>query len=99
MAGPTRIGFLIPTGRPGCEACANKLPAAEAVLMPGPSELPSADSAGQAVDYKKLIDLDASDVVANADGFDCPVCMMAVPAGVGVTLRECLHNFCRLVNG
>ena len=40
MAGPTRIGFLIPTGRPGCEACANKLPAAEAVLMPGPSELP-----------------------------------------------------------
>ena len=76
MAGPTRIGFLIPTGRPGCEACANKLPAAEAVLMPGPSELPSADPAGQAVDYKKLIDLDASDVLANADGFDCPVCMM-----------------------
>jgi RanBP-type and C3HC4-type zinc finger-containing protein 1 len=48
------------------------------------------------VDYKKLVDLlDGSDVVTNADPFDCPVCLMTVPAGVGVTLRECLHNFCR----
>ncbi|EFX66469.1 hypothetical protein DAPPUDRAFT_64670 [Daphnia pulex] len=47
-------------------------------------------------DYKKLVDLlDGSDVVTNADPFDCPVCLMTVPAGVGVTLRECLHNFCR----
>ncbi len=48
------------------------------------------------VDYKKLVDLlDGSDVVTNADAFDCPVCLMIVPVGVGVTLRECLHNFCR----
>lgn len=48
------------------------------------------------VDYNKLVDLlDQSDVVTNADSFDCPVCLMTVPAGVGVTLRECLHNFCR----
>ena len=48
------------------------------------------------IDYKKLVDLlDVSDVVTNADSFDCPVCLMTVPAGVGVTLRECLHNFCR----
>ncbi len=48
------------------------------------------------VDYKKLVDLlVGSDVVTNADPFDCPVCLMTVPAGVGVTLRECLHNFCR----
>ena len=90
--------MFIPTGRPGSEACANKLPVAEAVLMPGPSELPSADPAGQAVDYKKLIDLDASEVVANADGNDCPVCMM-VPTKVGVSLRKCQHNFGRFVNG
>ena len=39
--------------------------------------------------------LDQSDVVTNADSFDCPVCLITVPARVGVTLRECLHNFCR----
>ena len=49
------------------------------------------------IDYKKLVDLlDQSDVVTNADSFDCPVCLITVPARVGVTLRECLHsNFCR----
>lgn len=50
------------------------------------------------VDYKKLVDLlDQSDVVTNAQSFDCPVCLMTVPARVGVTLRECLHNFCRFL--
>ena len=48
------------------------------------------------VDDKRLVDLlDGSDVVTNAEAFGCPVCLMTVPAGVGVTLRECLHNFCR----
>ena len=86
------VFFFAQLGTGLCEVCANKQ-----LELISPSKLSSAE-AGQAVDYKKLIDLDASDVVANADGFDCPVCMM-VPTKVGVSLRKCQHNFGRFVNG
>ena len=31
----------------------------------------------------------------NAEAIDCPICLMAVPTRVGVTLRDCLHSFCK----
>ncbi|XP_057373171.1 uncharacterized protein LOC130694045 isoform X2 [Daphnia carinata] len=77
-----------PTTRSGCKACAYKRPMDQSET--------NDDIKETRVDYKKLVDLqDQSDVVTNAESFDCPVCLMTVPAGVGVTLRECLHNFCR----
>ena len=77
---------VYPMTNPRCEPCGNQRRPEEAVHV--------ADSQ-TAVDYKKLIDLDHSEVVANFADFDCSVCLMNVPSGVGITLRECLHNFCR----
>jgi RanBP-type and C3HC4-type zinc finger-containing protein 1 len=38
---------------------------------------------------------DGDALAPNAEDVDCPICLMAVPARVGVTLRDCLHSFCR----
>ena len=35
--------------------------------------------------------------VTNDDEFDCPVCFTGIPAGEGVRLRGCLHQFCKWV--
>ncbi|XP_066254774.1 uncharacterized protein [Euwallacea similis] len=45
--------------------------------------------------YMQLVSLDSADVVPNADKFECLVCFLEVAPNEGVTLRECLHQFCR----
>ncbi|CAG9772764.1 unnamed protein product [Ceutorhynchus assimilis] len=45
--------------------------------------------------YLQLVNLDSADLVANADVFECLVCFLEVAKGDGVTLRECLHQFCK----
>lgn len=45
--------------------------------------------------YLQLVNLDSADLVPNADIFECLVCFLEVARGDGVTLRECLHQFCR----
>ncbi|XP_030748992.1 uncharacterized protein LOC115877061 [Sitophilus oryzae] len=45
--------------------------------------------------YLQLVTLDNADLVPNADAFECVVCFLEVDAKQGVTLRECLHQFCR----
>ncbi|KAI9557786.1 hypothetical protein GHT06_014535 [Daphnia sinensis] len=95
VLGPVDAGWTCPgctltnsTTRSGCNGCTYKRPMDHSETDDKTKET--------RVDYKKLVDLlDQSDVVTNAESFDCPVCLMTVPAGVGVTLRECLHNFCR----
>lgn len=39
--------------------------------------------------------LDASGVVFNFEAFTCKICFSDIEAGNGVTLRDCLHSFCR----
>ena len=47
-------------------------------------------------EYLILQDLDdTSGVAANAVPFDCPVCLDFKQIGDGITLRECLHSFCK----
>lgn len=48
--------------------------------------------------YQKLLNLEQDDAVPNAEDFNCSVCLMEVPTGIGVTLRDCLHSFCKLVD-
>lgn len=36
-------------------------------------------------------------LVENQEEFECPICFDEIQVGDGVVLRECLHNFCRLV--
>lgn len=46
--------------------------------------------------YLQLINLDNADLVENVEPFECMVCYMEIQPGEGVTLRECLHQFCKL---
>ncbi|KAK9737140.1 Ubiquitin family [Popillia japonica] len=45
--------------------------------------------------HLQLLDLDNGDLVANTEVFECMVCLMEIGNGDGVTLRECLHQFCK----
>ncbi|GJQ82784.1 hypothetical protein Trydic_g13487 [Trypoxylus dichotomus] len=45
--------------------------------------------------HLQLLDLDNGDLVANTEAFECMVCLMEIGTGDGVTLRECLHQFCK----
>lgn len=45
--------------------------------------------------YLQLINLDNADLVETVEAFECMVCYMEIPPGEGVTLRECLHQFCK----
>ncbi|XP_065164081.1 LOW QUALITY PROTEIN: uncharacterized protein [Atheta coriaria] len=46
--------------------------------------------------YYELMNLDNSDLVPNCDAFECLVCLTEVKPKEGVTLRECLHQFCKM---
>ena len=37
-------------------------------------------------------------IIPNVEPFECPICYGDIDIGEGVTLRECLHNFCRWVD-
>lgn len=45
--------------------------------------------------YQQLVNLDNEDLVPNVEGFECLVCLADCLPGEGVTLRECLHQFCK----
>jgi hypothetical protein len=46
--------------------------------------------------YLQLVNLDNKDLVENREPFECVVCFTEIAPGDGVTLRECLHQFCKL---
>ncbi|KAJ3654035.1 hypothetical protein Zmor_013249 [Zophobas morio] len=46
--------------------------------------------------YLQLVNLDNKDLVENREPFECVVCFMEIAPGEGVTLRECLHQFCKI---
>ncbi|XP_055614394.1 ranBP-type and C3HC4-type zinc finger-containing protein 1-like [Uranotaenia lowii] len=50
--------------------------------------------------YSELVNLDAADLIANVDPFDCPICFGHFKQYEGIVLRDCLHSFCKecLVN-
>lgn len=45
--------------------------------------------------YLQLINLDSEDLVKNVDQFECLVCFLDIAPQEGITLRECLHQFCK----
>lgn len=45
--------------------------------------------------YRQLMDLDNTDLVENIEPFECVICFLEVAPHEGVTLRECLHQFCK----
>ncbi|CAG9853836.1 unnamed protein product [Phyllotreta striolata] len=49
----------------------------------------------EAQTYYQLLNLDNTDLIENVEPFTCLVCFAEIPAKEGVTLRECLHQFCK----
>nr|XP_023018305.1 uncharacterized protein LOC111507249 [Leptinotarsa decemlineata] len=45
--------------------------------------------------YLQLVNLDNADLVENNFPFECMICFLEIPPREGVTLRECLHQFCK----
>ncbi|OXB66030.1 UNVERIFIED_CONTAM: hypothetical protein H355_005185 [Colinus virginianus] len=45
--------------------------------------------------FQQLLRLEQEVLVPNQESMECRICFQHVPAGQGVLLRECLHNFCR----
>lgn len=43
----------------------------------------------------QLLNLDNTDLIENVDTFTCLVCFLDVGPKEGITLRECLHQFCK----
>ena len=46
--------------------------------------------------YLQLVNLDNNDLVENTMTFECPICLSDIEPNRGVTLRECLHQFCKV---
>uniref|UniRef100_T1JMG8 RanBP-type and C3HC4-type zinc finger-containing protein 1 n=1 Tax=Strigamia maritima TaxID=126957 RepID=T1JMG8_STRMM len=49
----------------------------------------------KAENYQRFIDLEEIQFVANVQTFECKVCESDIDVGEGITIRECLHTFCR----
>lgn len=45
--------------------------------------------------YQELLDLEDLGYVPNYEPFECPVCLVQYDCIEGVTLRNCLHTFCK----
>lgn len=45
--------------------------------------------------YRQLCDLENGDIVPNLEAVECPICFTECKAYEGVTLRDCLHVFCK----
>ncbi|XP_069507053.1 ranBP-type and C3HC4-type zinc finger-containing protein 1 [Ambystoma mexicanum] len=97
--------------RPGCMMCSTERPANYTVpdiYKPDEEELARLHNEELAMmqyeqvremqrtqNYERLIQVDEQSLVPTDDAIDCPVCYVTLEPGEGVTLRECLHSFCR----
>lgn len=45
--------------------------------------------------FRALKQAEEADFVTNNEKFDCPICFSGTEVGEGVTLRGCLHQFCK----
>ncbi|XP_051158418.1 uncharacterized protein LOC127279840 isoform X2 [Leptopilina boulardi] len=46
--------------------------------------------------YEELMSLENCDLIPNSEAIECPICFVTYGPQEGVTLRDCLHTFCRL---
>ncbi|XP_018611182.1 ranBP-type and C3HC4-type zinc finger-containing protein 1 [Scleropages formosus] len=106
-----RCTYVNKPTRPGCEICGEERPAdyrvpedykadAEEVRRLQQEEVAclqyhQALEDERQKNFRNLIETDEHNLVPNQEEMECPVCYSSVPPGDGVTLRECLHNFCK----
>ncbi|XP_019395322.1 PREDICTED: ranBP-type and C3HC4-type zinc finger-containing protein 1 [Crocodylus porosus] len=106
-----RCTYVNKPTRPGCELCCQGRPegyrvpdgyrpdAAEQARLRGEEEAlqryQQVKEQQQQENYEQLLQLDGQSLVPADAAIECPICLGIVPPGEGVTLRECLHAFCR----
>ncbi|CAM5095344.1 unnamed protein product [Natator depressus] len=97
--------------RPGCEICCKERPEDYMVpvaYQPDEEELARMRNEEEAMrqyqqvteqqkieNYQHLLQLDGQSLVPADEVIECPICFVTLQPGEGVTLRECLHSFCR----
>ncbi|XP_065422356.1 ranBP-type and C3HC4-type zinc finger-containing protein 1 isoform X2 [Chrysemys picta bellii] len=97
--------------RPGCEICCKERPEDYAVppaYQPDEEELARMRKEEEAMrqslqvteqqkieNYQHILQVDRQSLVPAAEVIECPICFVTLQPGKGVTLRECLHSFCR----
>ncbi|KAF5297692.1 hypothetical protein FQA39_LY12023 [Lamprigera yunnana] len=80
--------FLNPNSSNICAICAT-------VRNIGSLETCNKKKVSQEQHYLQLLKLDNTDLVTNAEMFECLICLSEIGPNEGVTLRECLHQFCK----
>ncbi|XP_062835203.1 ranBP-type and C3HC4-type zinc finger-containing protein 1 isoform X1 [Anolis carolinensis] len=107
---PTCTYLNKPT-RPGCEMCCTERPKGYVMpeaYQPDEEEQERMQREEEALrqyerakeqqkqkNYQALLQLDGQSLVPSDEGVECPICFVGLEAGEGVTLRECLHAFCK----
>ncbi|XP_020670325.3 ranBP-type and C3HC4-type zinc finger-containing protein 1 isoform X1 [Pogona vitticeps] len=97
--------------RPGCEMCCTERPvdyvipegyrpdAEEAQWLQKEKEAAlqyeQAQEQQRQKNYQQFLQLDGQSLVPSDGAMECPICFAVLAPGEGVTLRECLHSFCR----
>ncbi|XP_077192131.1 ranBP-type and C3HC4-type zinc finger-containing protein 1 isoform X4 [Paroedura picta] len=96
---------------PGCEMCCTERPKdyiAPDGYQPDQEELVRLQKEEEAMqqyeqakekqkreNYQRLLQEDGQSLVLSKAVIDCPICFGTLEPGEGVTLRECLHSFCK----
>ncbi|XP_053250602.1 ranBP-type and C3HC4-type zinc finger-containing protein 1 isoform X2 [Podarcis raffonei] len=103
--------FVNKPTRPGCEMCCAERPKGYILpegYQPDVEELQRLQKEEEATrqyeqakeqkkqkNYQRLLQLDGQSLVPSDEALECPICFLALQPGEGVTLRECLHSFCK----
>uniref|UniRef100_A0A8D0HTR5 RanBP-type and C3HC4-type zinc finger-containing protein 1 n=1 Tax=Sphenodon punctatus TaxID=8508 RepID=A0A8D0HTR5_SPHPU len=84
-------GYLVPAGyQPDAEEAA-RLRREEAAMK----QYEEVKEQRKRENYQHILQLDGQSLVPADQAIECPVCFLDLEPGVGVTLRECLHSFCK----
>lgn len=91
--------LLNPINNNVCAVCAtvriHKEPIKRHVKKKAPQPNKSESKQKNDQTYLQLMDLDNADLVENVEPFECIICFLEITEREGVTLRECLHQFCK----
>ncbi|XP_063152911.1 ranBP-type and C3HC4-type zinc finger-containing protein 1 isoform X3 [Candoia aspera] len=103
--------FINKPARPGCEMCCTERPrdyiipegyqldAEEQEWLQREEEATrqyeQVNEQQKQRNYQQLLQWDNQNLVPSEEAMECPICFVNLEPGEGVTLRECLHSFCK----
>ncbi|XP_029142706.1 ranBP-type and C3HC4-type zinc finger-containing protein 1, partial [Protobothrops mucrosquamatus] len=103
--------FINKPSRPGCEMCCSERPLNYVIPegyqldaeerewlqrdLEATRQYEQVEEEEKERNYKQLLEWDNQNLVLSEEAIQCPICFMNLEPGEGVTLRECLHSFCK----